>query len=93
MVSVNLSELVKPVITVEATVKCTLLDTRSNMMLRVGQRSRMNVGDPNGTAQVQLLPRESDMPVVVKIAEKVKAEGAKGHYYKQCFFRMLAKQN
>jgi hypothetical protein len=25
------------------------------------------------------------MPVVVKISEKVKAEGAKGHYYKQSF--------
>jgi hypothetical protein len=24
--------------------------------------------------------RESDMPIVVKIAEKVKAAGAKGHY-------------
>ena len=45
----------------------------------------MNVGDPNGTVLVQLLLRESDMPVVVKIAEKVKAEGAKGHCYKRCF--------
>jgi hypothetical protein len=42
----------------------------------------MNVGDPNGTVVVELLPRESDMPVVVMIIEKVKAEGAKGHYYK-----------
>jgi hypothetical protein len=25
------------------------------------------------------------MPVVVKIPEKVKAGGAKGHYYKDCF--------
>jgi hypothetical protein len=25
------------------------------------------------------------MPVVVKIPEKVKAGGAKGHYYKECF--------
>jgi len=45
----------------------------------------MNVGDPNGTETVQLLPRESDMPVVVKIPEKVKAGGAKGHYYKRSF--------
>jgi hypothetical protein len=45
----------------------------------------MNVGDPNGTVLVQLLPRESDMPVVVLITEKVKAVGAKGHYYKQSF--------
>jgi hypothetical protein len=45
----------------------------------------MNVGDPNGTVLVQLLPRESDMPVVVMIAEKVKAAGAKGHYYKRSF--------
>jgi hypothetical protein len=42
----------------------------------------MNVGDPNGTGLVRLLPRESDVPVVVKITEKVKAEGAKGHYCK-----------
>ena len=42
----------------------------------------MNVGDPNGMVQVKLLPRESDMLVVVMITEKVKAEGAKGHYYK-----------
>jgi len=45
----------------------------------------MNVGDPNMTGDVHLLMRESDMPVVVKIAEKVKAAGAKGHYYKRSF--------
>ena len=45
----------------------------------------MNVGDPNGTETVQLLPRESDMPVVVKIPEKVKAGGAKGHYIRNAF--------
>ena len=45
----------------------------------------MNVGDPNGTDKVQLLPRESDMPVVVKIPEKVKAGGAKGHHCKGAF--------
>lgn len=45
----------------------------------------MNVGDPNGTIIVQLLPRESDMPVVVMITGKVKTEVAKGHYYKQSF--------
>jgi len=38
----------------------------------------MNVGDPNGTGQVHLLPRESDMLVVVMITGKVKPEGAKG---------------
>jgi hypothetical protein len=43
----------------------------------------MNVGDPNGMVVVEPLPRESDMPVVVMITEKVKAEEAKGHYYKQ----------
>jgi len=42
----------------------------------------MNVGDPNGTGKVQLLPRESDMLVVVKITGKVKPEGAKGRNYK-----------
>jgi hypothetical protein len=41
----------------------------------------MNVGDPNRT-EVQLLLRESDMLVLVKITGKVKPEGAKGHYYK-----------
>ena len=45
----------------------------------------MNVGAPNGMVKVEPLPRESDMPVVVKIAEKVKSEGAKGHYYKRSF--------
>lgn len=45
----------------------------------------MNVGDPNMTGGVHLLMRESDMPVVVKIDEKVKSEGAKGHYYKRSF--------
>ena len=50
----------------------------------------MNVGDPNGTVLVQLLPRESDMPVVVLITEKVKAVGAKGHYYKDVSKQGLA---
>lgn len=40
----------------------------------------MNVGDPNGAGIVRLPPRESDMPVVVMKAEKVKAAGVKGHY-------------
>jgi hypothetical protein len=42
----------------------------------------MNVGYPNG-AGVRLQTRESDMPVVMKITEKVKAEGVKGHYCKR----------
>ena len=41
----------------------------------------MNVGDPNGAGESTRRPRESEMPVVVKITGKVKAEGAKGHYY------------
>jgi len=45
----------------------------------------MNVGDPNGAEKVHLLSRESEMLVVVKISEKVKAEGAKGHHYEQSF--------
>jgi len=45
----------------------------------------MNVGDPNGTSEIRLLPRESDIPVVVKITGKVKPEGAKGHHCKWCF--------
>jgi hypothetical protein len=32
-----------------------------------------------------MLPRESDMPVVVKIIGELKPEGAKGHYYKNKF--------
>jgi hypothetical protein len=40
----------------------------------------MNVGDPNGICKVSILPRESEMPVVVKIPEKVKAGVAKEHY-------------
>jgi len=42
----------------------------------------MNVGDPNG-AEVQAQTRESEVPIVVKIPEKVKAGGAKGNRYKQ----------
>ncbi len=54
-------------------------------MLRAEQRWRMNVGYPNETGLVCLLSRESEMPVVVMTSGKVKAEGAKGHYYKQSF--------
>ena len=41
----------------------------------------MNVGDPN-SRRIPVWLWESDMPVVVMIAEKVKAAGAKGHYCK-----------
>ena len=41
----------------------------------------MNVGDPN-VAVSRPQARESDMPVLVKITEKVKSGGAKGHCYK-----------
>ena len=42
----------------------------------------MNVGDPNAVSPKARQARESDMPVVVGTPEKVKAGGAKGHYYK-----------
>ncbi len=45
----------------------------------------MNVGAPNYTDIDHLCRRESDMPVVVLSAEKVKAAGAKGHYCKSNF--------
>ena len=38
----------------------------------------MNVGSP--TKATSSRPRESDMPIVVKTPEKVKAGRAKGHY-------------
>ena len=41
----------------------------------------MNVGGPNAAVS-RPQARESDMPVVVRIPEKVKAGGAKGHCYK-----------
>lgn len=82
MVLVSLPELMKPEMLVEATATCKPAGTRSKMMLRAVRRERMNAGDPNGTGEVRLLLRESDMPIVVKIAGKVKPEGAKGHYYK-----------
>jgi hypothetical protein len=47
MASVNLSDMVKPVMLVEATAKSKSADVRSKMMLRAVQRWRMNVGDPN----------------------------------------------
>jgi hypothetical protein len=43
------------------------------------------VGDPNCTGKDHLCRRESDMPVVVMSAGKVKAAGAKGHYCKSNF--------
>lgn len=80
--------MVKPEMLVEETVKCKSTGTRSKMVLLAARRLHMNpeesgqaVGDPNGTGQVRLLPRESEMPVVVKISGKVKTEGAKGHCY------------
>jgi len=73
--------MVKPEMLVEETVKCKSTGTRSKMVLRAAQRLHMNVGDPNGAVQVRLLPRESEMPVVVMITGKVKTEGAKGHCY------------
>jgi len=39
MVSVNLSDMLKPVIPDEATAKCNSVDTRSNMVLRAGKGS------------------------------------------------------
>ncbi len=41
----------------------------------------MNEGGPNAAVS-RAQARESDMPVVVMIPEKVKAGGAKGHCYK-----------
>jgi len=48
LVSVKLSEMMKPAILFEATERLNPTgDTRSRMMLRVSRRWRMNVGDPN----------------------------------------------
>jgi len=41
----------------------------------------MNVGGPNGIRKSTYRPRESEMPIVVKKPEKVKAGRAKGHCY------------
>jgi len=77
--------MVKPEMLVEETVKCKPTGIRGKMVLRAARRLHMNVGGPNGTVQVRLLPRESEMPVVVKITGKVKTEGAKGHCYNKRF--------
>lgn len=53
----------------------------------------MNVGDPNCTGIDHLYRRESDMPIVVKIAGKVKTAGAKGHYCKSNFSLTNNSQN
>ncbi len=44
----------------------------------------MNVGDPNDAGSPPQA-RESEVPILVRIPEKVKAGGAKGHCYKQSF--------
>lgn len=48
LVAVNLSDKPKPVTSLEETVGSTAGATRGRMVLRVGQRMRMNVGGPNG---------------------------------------------
>lgn len=63
------------------------------MMLRAGRRLHMNVGDPNCEGKDQPCRRESDMPVVVLRAGKVKAAVAKGHYCKSNFSITINRQN
>lgn len=47
MVSVSLSDMMKPAVLDEEMAESNPTDTRSNMVLRAGRRWRMNVGDPN----------------------------------------------
>lgn len=53
----------------------------------------MNVGDPTHLGSDYRGWRESDMPIVVLIAEKVKAAGAKGHYCKSNLTITTNRQN
>jgi hypothetical protein len=79
IVVVRLSKVLKPVTVTEDNGKSKLRTTRGSMMLRVERRWRMNVGDPNAVEN-QPQARESDMLILVKKPEKVKAGGAKEHY-------------
>ena len=47
LIAVKLSDVTKPAILLEETEKSTARAIRGRMMLRVSQRLRMNVGDPN----------------------------------------------
>ncbi len=53
----------------------------------------MNVGDPTLVWRDYHRRRESDMPIVVLIAEKVKAAVAKGHYCKSNLTITTNRQN
>jgi hypothetical protein len=79
MVVVSLPDVMKPATLIEKTVIIPSGATRGRMVLRVSRRLCMNVGDPNSRGIAGLWLWESDMPIVVKMAEKVKAAGAKGH--------------
>lgn len=50
-IAVNLSKVIKPATLLEETEKCTAKAIRGIMMLRVSQRLRMNVGDPNSNGE------------------------------------------
>ena len=63
------------------------------MVLRADRRLHMNVGDPTHLGSDYRGWRESDMPIVVLIAEKVKAAGAKGHYCKSNLTITTNRQN
>lgn len=45
---VSLPDWMKPATPLEASAKCTMETIRGRIVLRVTQRCRMNVGDPNG---------------------------------------------
>jgi hypothetical protein len=63
------------------------------MVLRADRRLHMNVGDPTLVWRDYHRRRESDMPIVVLIAEKVKAAGTKGHYCKSNLTITTNRQN
>ena len=48
MVVVSPPDWMKPATPLEVSAKCTMGTTRGRIVLRVCQRCRMNVGDPNG---------------------------------------------
>lgn len=51
VIAVKLSKMTKPATLLEETVKSTARAIRGSMMLRVNQRLRMNVGDPNSVEE------------------------------------------
>ena len=78
MMLASLSKVLKPATTLGLNGKMNSGGHPGLYVVACKRRYHMNVGSPTNVTRSR--PRESDMPIVVKTPEKVKAGRAKGHY-------------